>query len=112
MPLHCVIVTICCYQIVLLEDVGRFALLTDDIRSVIAFYKLIENLQFHFAQATENLDGVVENGISYAAGRLVFLDVRANVKVKLFTDLQHVDFGDGIQNLRKTNAVCSISFIV
>ena len=97
MPFVLFIVAISDDKKVFLEDVRGLALLAHHIGIVATAYKLIEDLEFGFAESAENLNGVVHDFQSDSTTGLVFPKIGADIKVELFADFQHVDFSGAIE---------------
>lgn len=87
MPFVLFIVAIRDDEKVFLEDVRGLALLAHHIGIIASAYKLVEDLQFGFAESAENLNGVVHDFQSDSAAGLIFPKIRADVQVKLLADL-------------------------
>lgn len=87
MPFVLFIVAISDNEIVFLEDVRGLALLAHHIGIVASSHKLVEYLEFGFAESAENLNGVVHDFHGDSAAGLVFPKIGADVQVKLLADL-------------------------
>lgn len=87
MPFVLFIVAISDNEIVFLEDVRGLALLAHHIGIVASSYKLVEYLEFGFAESAENLNGVVHDFHSYSTAGLVFPKIGADIQVELLADL-------------------------
>lgn len=87
MPFVLFIVAISDYEIVFLENVRGLALLANHIGVVAAAHKLVEDLEFGFAESAENLNGVVHDFHSYSTAGLVFPKIGADIQVELLADL-------------------------
>lgn len=87
MPFVLFIVAIRDDEKVFLEDVRGLALLAHHIGIIASAYKLVEDLQFGFAESAENLNGVVHDFQGDSTTGLVFPKIRADVQVKLLADL-------------------------
>ena len=79
MPFVLFIVAIRDDEIVFLEDVRGLALLAHHKGVVATAYKLIEDLEFSFAESAENLNGVVHDFQSDSTAGLVFSKIGADV---------------------------------
>ena len=87
MPFVLFIVAIGDNEKVFLEDVRGLALLANHIGVIASTYKLVEYLEFGFAESAENLNGVVHDFHSDSTAGLVFPKIGADVQVKLLADL-------------------------
>ena len=79
MPFVLFIVAISDNEKVFLKDVRGLTLLAHHIGIVAASYKLVEDLEFGFAESTENLNGVVHDFQSDPAAGLVFPKIGTDV---------------------------------
>ena len=84
---------------VFLEYVRGLALLAHHIGVIASSHKLVEDLQFGFAESAENLNGIVHDFQGNPATGLVFPKIRADVQVKLLADLKHFHLRSGMYDL-------------
>ena len=87
MPFVLFIIAIGDNEKVFLEDVRDLALLANHIGIVASSYKIVEDLEFGFAESAENLNGVVHDFQSDSAAGLVFPKIWADIQVELLADL-------------------------
>lgn len=99
MPFVLFIVAIGDDEKVFLEYVRGLALLAHHIGVIAAAHKLVEDLEFGFAESAENLNGVVQDFQSDSAAGLVFPKIGTDVQVKLLADLKHFHLRSGIYDL-------------
>lgn len=87
MPFVLFIIAISDDEKVFLKDVRGLALLANHIGVIASAYKLVEDMEFGFAESAENLNGVVHDFHSDSTAGLVFPQIGADVQVKLLANL-------------------------
>ena len=80
-PFVLLFITVGGNEIVFLEHVTDLSLFADNVCAVVSFHEFIDYLQLCLIETAEDLDGIVNYFHCYSACCLVFLEVRAGIKV-------------------------------